>query len=61
MVIAKGMAVTYRAKPANPVDFFAKWLLQQSKKNAELKEEEEKALVTKELKEKHQYNVKVSN
>ena len=31
LVIAKAMAVTYKAQPANPIDFFAKWLLQQSK------------------------------
>lgn len=30
MVIAKAMAVTYRADPANPIDFFAKWLLNHS-------------------------------
>lgn len=29
-IIAKGMAVTYRAQPQNPVDFFARWLLGQS-------------------------------
>lgn len=29
-VIAKGMAVTFKANPKNPIDFFAKWLLQQS-------------------------------
>jgi hypothetical protein len=29
-IIAKGMAVTYRAQPENPVDFFARWLLNQS-------------------------------
>jgi len=27
LVIAKGMAVTYKTNPENPVDFFAKWLL----------------------------------
>lgn len=30
LVLAKGMAVTYKAQPKNPVDFFAKWLLSQS-------------------------------
>lgn len=29
-VVAKGMAVTYRANPKNPIDFFARWLLSQS-------------------------------
>ena len=27
LVIAKGMAVMYKANPKNPVDFLAKWLL----------------------------------
>jgi len=27
VVIAKGLAVMYKAQPANPVDFLAKWLL----------------------------------
>ena len=27
LVIAKGMAVLYKANPKNPVDFLAKWLL----------------------------------
>ena len=27
LVIAKGMAVTYKSDPENPVDFFARWLL----------------------------------
>ena len=30
LVIAKGLSVVYKEKPENPVDFFAKWLLQQS-------------------------------
>ena len=29
-IIAKGLATVYKEKPHNPVDFFAKWLLQQS-------------------------------
>lgn len=29
-IIAKGLATVYKEKPNNPVDFFAKWLLQQS-------------------------------
>jgi len=39
IVIAKGMAVTYKEQPKNPVDFFAKWLLQQ----VEVKKTEEAA------------------
>jgi len=30
LVIAKGLSVVYKEQPKNPVDFFAKWLLQQS-------------------------------
>lgn len=30
VIIAKGLQVTYKEKPKNPVDFFAKWLLDQS-------------------------------
>lgn len=41
LVIAKGMAVTYKAQPENPIDFFARWLLNQSQqaKNQVLQEE----------------------
>jgi len=30
LVIAKGLSVVVKEKPANPVDFFGKWLLHQS-------------------------------
>ena len=30
LVIAKGLSVVYKERPANTVDFFAKWLLQQA-------------------------------
>ena len=30
VVIAKGMAVMYKSRPKNPVDFLAKWLLNYS-------------------------------
>ena len=30
LVIAKGFAETYKVSPSNPVDFFAKWLLNYS-------------------------------
>ena len=30
LVLAKGMAVTYKENPENPVNFFAHWLLNQS-------------------------------
>jgi hypothetical protein len=31
LVLSKGLAETYRVRPKNPVDFFAKWLLNYSK------------------------------
>lgn len=30
LVIAKGLSVVYKEQPSNPVDYFAKWLLQQN-------------------------------
>jgi Dpy-30 motif len=30
LVVAKGLAVMYKAQPSNPVDFLAKWLLNYS-------------------------------
>jgi hypothetical protein len=33
LVIAKGMQVLYKTNPKNPVDFLAKWLLNQSQTN----------------------------
>jgi len=30
-VIAKGLAATYEVKPKNPIEFFAKWLLNHKK------------------------------
>ena len=54
LVIAKAMAVTYKAQPANPIDFFAKWLLQQSKVAKTQQELEDKAIKTKESLEKYQ-------
>jgi hypothetical protein len=31
-VIAKGLAVVYKARPARPIDYLAKWLLNYSKR-----------------------------
>lgn len=36
-VIAKGLSVVYKEKPENPVDYFAKWLLQQSDLRKQMK------------------------
>lgn len=54
MVIAKAMAVTYRADPANPIDYFAKWLLNHSKVQKTQVLQEEKQVQIKEQKEKHE-------
>lgn len=58
LVIAKAMAVTYKAQPANPIDFFAKWLLQQSKVAKSQQQQEEKVAKTKECLEKFNENEK---
>jgi hypothetical protein len=31
LVLSKGLSETYKVKPNNPVEFFAKWLLNHSK------------------------------
>ena len=31
LVISKGMAVMYKTQPKNPVDFLARWLLNEAK------------------------------
>ena len=31
LVLSKGLSETYKVKPNNPVEFFAKWLLNYSK------------------------------
>lgn len=31
LVLSKGLCETYKVKPKNPVEFFAKWLLNHSK------------------------------
>lgn len=41
-VIAKGMAVTYKENPKNPVDFFAKWLLKEAQNKTIIAEQEAK-------------------
>ena len=58
LVLAKGMAVTYKANPKNPIDFFGKWLLNQvqikkSEENFEKKKEN-----TIQNREKHAYIIK---
>lgn len=60
LVIAKGMAVTYNADPANPIDFFAKWLLRQAQDKAIAAEQEAKQAEVKELREKWAYDQKAA-
>ena len=57
-VIAKGMAVTYRADPKNPIDFFAKWLLNHSRVQRQQMQQEDKMLKQKELQEKYDFEEK---
>lgn len=58
LVIAKGLAVMYKAQPANPVDFLAKWLLNYAnvQQNAVAVQNEQKIHV-KELRDKHEYQL----
>lgn len=53
LVIAKGMAVTYRAQPKNPIDFFGKWLLNQSLVQRNQLLDEEKAVKKREIADRH--------
>lgn len=57
-VIAKAMAHTYRAQPQNPIDYFAKWLLNYSQVQKNQLLIEEKMLNIKELKEKREFELK---
>ena len=53
LVIAKGLAVTFVAKPENPIDYFARWLLNQSQVAKQNLIQEEKAVKLKEVKDDH--------
>ena len=53
VVLAKGLSVTYKEKPNNPVDFFAKWLLKQSQIQKRDHEEIQKKCGVHQLKEKN--------
>lgn len=59
VVIAKGLAVMYRQKPKNPVDFLAKWLLNYAQVEKAVVAESEHKEKVKELKDKHQYQLGV--
>ena len=60
LVIAKGMAVTYKADPENPVDFFARWLLNQSHQARNQLLQEERAIKVKETRDKHKHDLKIA-
>ena len=55
VVIAKGLAVMYRQKPKNPVDFLAKWLLNYASVERAVVSEREHKEKVRDLKDKHQY------
>ena len=56
LVIAKGLAVMYKAQPSNPVDFLAKWLLNHSNvKQQAVADQAEQKVQVKDLKDKHDY------
>lgn len=52
LVIAKGLAKTYKAQPQNPVDFLAKWLLNHSNVGNEQDKQQESKAKTQELKDR---------
>jgi hypothetical protein len=51
LVISKALQETYKAHPNNPVDFFAKWLLNHSKTAKLARGEKEREQSVKELRE----------
>ena len=61
LVIAKGMAVTYKSQPRNPVDFFARWLLNHSQVAKAEQAEEERAIKKRVIVEEHLENLKKEN
>lgn len=38
LVLSKGLSETYKLKPSNPIEFFAKWLLNHSKTQKKAKQ-----------------------
>jgi hypothetical protein len=56
LVIAKGMAVMYKARPENPVDFLAKWLLNYSSiQKSAVAAQNDHSVQVQELKDKLEY------
>eukprot|EP00347_Sterkiella_histriomuscorum_P009020 403342835 len=51
LVLAKALNETYKASPNNPIDFFAKWLLNHSKTNIKVMKEKEHDKHVRELRE----------
>ena len=54
-VIAKGLAQVYKEKPTNPVDFFAKWLLNQARIQKSQNKEKQAEVAVQKLKDKRDY------
>lgn len=52
------MAVTYRENPQNPIDFFAKWLLNHSQVKKFEAGSKERLEQLQELKDKHELQIK---
>ena len=60
LVIAKGMAVMYKAKPKNPVDYLAKWLLNYAAVEKEASKGIDRKEKVKELLDRHEYDISVA-
>jgi len=58
LVIAKGMAVMYKAQPKNPVEFLAKWLLNYSQVERAAVSQGERKEKVEELQKKFEYQKK---
>lgn len=57
-MIAKGLAVMYKAQPSNPVDFLAKWLLNfSSVQQTAVAAQQDQQVQAKELRERHSYDL----
>ena len=53
LIISKGLAVTCREKPRNPIEYFATWLLEYNKIQKEAKQLKQDEVQVQKLKDKH--------
>ena len=53
LVLSKALSETYKAQPNDPVDFFAKFLLNHSRTAKKAKEEKEAEKQVKDMRDKH--------